>query len=87
MYTKQQRNEIYKKAYDSLLNVDTNRLGLCWAVNVAGCLDGYDYNFKNLPEISLRNPNTENNRWFSLDLDGKQKRIEILKQAIAETED
>jgi hypothetical protein len=95
-FTKTQRNEIYKKAFslvERLISQKSEILFLCTAISSAcyhlhGIYDA-DTNIKiDFPELYAFKPKNKygSEVWFDVDWEGEQKRIEILKAIIKETE-
>lgn len=86
-----QRNELYKNAL-FLFELNSGIIGFCYLFKQFEIFD-----LSELPEIYKHKPKPDNvasllsptlnlGYWFEFDDNGKQKRINILKQAIKETE-
>lgn len=85
MYTKEQRHEIYKKALDFL--IEYGYFGyMCNAIHLVS--GKYPSDMSVYPEILKGKPTVGKyaSYWFPFNKQGHEKRIEILKQAIKETE-
>jgi len=82
-YTKQERHEIYKDA----INLLNDYAHICNCILFVLPNDIKRINLCDFPEILKHKPeNIEIDRsWWKCDEEGKNKRIEILKQAILET--
>ena len=92
--TTKERNEIYKLALFALeeaINKNLLGRGLCWFIMVAAEqlefweANPFYYGFASYPEIQKHEPKEHGCYWWDIQELGIQKRIEILKQAIAET--
>lgn len=87
-YTKEERNAIYRQALIESRNGICPPYGLCTWISLAlrKIYDTIDVNIELFPEIYKHKPSTTYSvvHWF--DIRDKQTRIDILKQAIKETE-
>lgn len=96
MYTKNERNYIYSEALTEFLNALSSGIciGLCCCIGKAEkrlngkTIEFVNHPLENFPEVIKHEPKQweEFCYWFHTDLKGAEKRIEILKQAIKETE-
>jgi len=86
--TIQQRNQIYKKAYE-LLSESYNFLGICFSIDKVCNENGKVYykNYGPFIEMYLLRPTPCPTYWFYYDEKGKENRLTILAFCIAMTEE